>query len=284
MRNLSVCVILKDENRYILEWLAYHINLGVNRFYIYDNGSNDGSWESIEKLSNVLNIKHINWVSIEGKSPQLTAYMDCIINNNWNNNDYLALIDVDEFLYFGPNVLADSFLNKFDVNVNAIALNQRIFGSGGKLTYTEKPVIERFTLSSFSQYKENEWFKSIVKPEKVIGFNNSHAAIINGGIYVNASGNPLHNDEVKRGFSDFIDEKARIYHYILKSLEEFEWKKKRGGVSASSHSARMARHDDNYFFGRDEHASKTICDDMLVFLSDLKMKIAEFESILNESR
>ena len=33
--DLSVCVIIKDEAKYIEEWLEYHLYYGVKKFYIY---------------------------------------------------------------------------------------------------------------------------------------------------------------------------------------------------------------------------------------------------------
>ena len=37
--NTSICLIIKDENEYINEWLDWHIKIGFEHFYIYDNGS-----------------------------------------------------------------------------------------------------------------------------------------------------------------------------------------------------------------------------------------------------
>lgn len=39
---LSIAAILKNEQPYILEWLAYHMVLGIEDFYIADNISSDG--------------------------------------------------------------------------------------------------------------------------------------------------------------------------------------------------------------------------------------------------
>ncbi len=39
MDYLSLCLVCKDENNYLAEWLNYHILMGVERFYIYDNDS-----------------------------------------------------------------------------------------------------------------------------------------------------------------------------------------------------------------------------------------------------
>lgn len=38
---LAVCVIIKNEARYLAEWIVYHQLVGVDHFYIYDNNSED---------------------------------------------------------------------------------------------------------------------------------------------------------------------------------------------------------------------------------------------------
>lgn len=37
--NYSICLIIRDENEYLKEWLEWHINQGVEHFYIYDHDS-----------------------------------------------------------------------------------------------------------------------------------------------------------------------------------------------------------------------------------------------------
>lgn len=41
--NLSICAIMKDEGPYLVEWLEFHKLVGVEKFYLYDNSSNDNS-------------------------------------------------------------------------------------------------------------------------------------------------------------------------------------------------------------------------------------------------
>ena len=37
----AVILLIKDENRYLKEWLDWHLNLGFEHVYIYDNGGKD---------------------------------------------------------------------------------------------------------------------------------------------------------------------------------------------------------------------------------------------------
>jgi hypothetical protein len=36
---IAICLIIKDENEYLQEWMDYHRKVGVSHFYIYDNNS-----------------------------------------------------------------------------------------------------------------------------------------------------------------------------------------------------------------------------------------------------
>ena len=36
---VAICLIIKDENEYLEEWLQHHKNIGFNYFIIYDNQS-----------------------------------------------------------------------------------------------------------------------------------------------------------------------------------------------------------------------------------------------------
>ncbi|WP_369598480.1 glycosyltransferase family 2 protein, partial [uncultured Muribaculum sp.] len=38
---VSLCLIFKDEEPYLKEWIDYHILIGVDHFYLYNNNSSD---------------------------------------------------------------------------------------------------------------------------------------------------------------------------------------------------------------------------------------------------
>ena len=43
---IAIVACVKNESRYIEEWLDYHYRIGVDKFYIYDNDSEDRSKSS----------------------------------------------------------------------------------------------------------------------------------------------------------------------------------------------------------------------------------------------
>ncbi|MDE5835564.1 MAG: glycosyltransferase family 2 protein, partial [Paramuribaculum sp.] len=45
---LAVCAIAKNEGPYFKEWIDWHLSMGVEKFYIYDNGSDDNTAEVLK--------------------------------------------------------------------------------------------------------------------------------------------------------------------------------------------------------------------------------------------
>lgn len=106
---LSVCALFKDEAKYLREWIEYHRLIGVEHFYLFDNGSGDYSkyvlapyirdgivtlthWPDRVPVSDTSRISH--WAL----STQLPAYELTAKHLALEETEWLALLDVDEYL------------------------------------------------------------------------------------------------------------------------------------------------------------------------------------------
>lgn len=91
---VCLCVIGKQENRYINEFLNHYINLGYVHIYIYDN--NDLDYNRIEDIINnkkyVIIIDYIDKNKNKKVNAKFEAYYNCYKKNNRNMIDYLFLI------------------------------------------------------------------------------------------------------------------------------------------------------------------------------------------------
>lgn len=90
--SVAVCAIFKNEAPYLREWWLFHVLQGVERFYLYDNGSTDDWRDAIPELATDV-------LSMPGKEKQMTAYEDCLRNRVEDWIDWIAFIDIDEFLW-----------------------------------------------------------------------------------------------------------------------------------------------------------------------------------------
>jgi len=86
---VGICAIFKDEARDLPEWLAWHRQIGISRFFLYDNDSTDGS----ASCCTGADVTVTPW---RGYSQQMAAYAHCLRSRP--AVDWLAFIDLDEFL------------------------------------------------------------------------------------------------------------------------------------------------------------------------------------------
>lgn len=90
---LSLCAIIKDESK-LEEFIIYNWILGVEHFYIYDNGS---SHPIRDRLYNYLFKQICTIIDFPGFSQQMNAYNHCL-HNFGKETIWMANIDADEFI------------------------------------------------------------------------------------------------------------------------------------------------------------------------------------------
>jgi len=96
---LSVCAIIKNEGPYLKEWIEFHRLVGVERFYLYDNESDDETSEVLGPYIDKGIVQLTPWPRFIGYSdPQHMAYAHCM-RATFGKTFWLALIDADEFLF-----------------------------------------------------------------------------------------------------------------------------------------------------------------------------------------
>ncbi len=214
-----LCAIVKNENKYLSEWVQYYRELGFDGILIYDNNDIDG--ETID-----LQYDYISIIDYRGKhisrnddsftmDDQEIVYNDCYFNHS-SGYDWVAFFDVDEFLTIDNNLKINEFLSqdKFS-NTDAIQINWEVYGDSGNIRYDERPVIERFT----TPIKSNDIFvKSIIRtgnPNLLVV--RAHSPEITNGIFSYPDGSTTKQGSVQKvNYSG-----ARIRHYYTKTIEEW---------------------------------------------------------------
>lgn len=220
---LSIVITIKNESMYIGEWLDYHMIVGVDHFYIYDNGSTDNILEVLEPYIKNGTVTYTSW---EGENQQLAIYKHAL-NVYKNATTWMAILDADEFLVAVKNQKIVDFLKTLNDNVAQVILGWMVFGSSGKLKYEEGLVIDRFRM-----HAEDTWIadsKPIVRPDRFLAIPIPHWVDVFGKT-INEKGEKLRRYPQTNIVTALPMPKAkfRINHYYSKSWEEFENKKNRG--------------------------------------------------------
>ena len=270
MASLGICAIIRNEALYLREWIAFHVLQGVSQFRLYDNGSSDDT-EYIIKSAQHCNLTLINWVYPKQHFDrvQRRAYLDGA-SKLIGSVDFVAFIDVDEFLFAETGQGLAKALDDYDSNVGAIAINQRIFGSSGRRKYSNGYVTSRFIKSTEPTDPESRWVKTIARPECVEIFDSVHSVKLRQGCYVLRDGAKFEPESRHPGCSARIAPSSSIglYHYMLKSIEEYEWKQIRW-----RHTKIADRYNSNYFEDRNAVANKIRLDRLAAYRSDINHMI-----------
>jgi hypothetical protein len=232
----TICLIAKNEEQAILEWLAYQCVVGFDRICIYDNGSTDSTASLIKKIASAEpGIEYTFWPDRTGQRPQPTAYADAIARCT---TEWIAFFDTDEFIVLQKQRTINDYLASFPPNVSGIAINWLVFGSGGFTNATQEPVIDRFTRCADPRHGKNRICKSILRAKNVETML-VHTAQLKSGIYTDSLGRPI-SIENNAKTPEVCFGGAQLNHYLLKSREEFLRKKARG------HSGRSPEEKDKY--------------------------------------
>lgn len=213
-KGAAICMIAKNENNYIREFLLHYKDIGFKKIYLYDN--NDLNKEDFnDVLKDYINSKFVQIINARGKSVfQIPAYNDCYQKNLYDYS-WILFVDVDEFLYIKKNKTLIEFLkdNKFKKCQN-ILINYKEFGDSDLLFYDKRPLSERF----IKNYRYCKSMKSFVKGGIKNAKMNIHRSY-NIKNYCNSEGQRI---EPGNYYTPNISvDSAEIKHYITKTIDEF---------------------------------------------------------------
>ncbi len=103
-QGIAIVACVKNEASYIREWVHFHRSVGVRHFYLYDDGSTDGTFSLLREILNGEELTVVPWKmrmrddgSGELLNGQTMAFAHAILNFG-GKYDRMAFIDVDEFL------------------------------------------------------------------------------------------------------------------------------------------------------------------------------------------
>jgi FkbM family methyltransferase len=278
---LAIAAIFKNEAPYILEWVAFHRVLGVDRFFIADNASNDGTTELLAALASAGIVTHIPFPGVPDKPPQLLAYAE-ILRRHKHDADWIAFIDADEFLM--PTDGARSVRPVFEdigerEDIGAVIVNWAVYGSSGRTAMTDEPVIERFSHRAEQFWAVNNHYKTIIRGTATSGPDtNPHAFHLNKGLKAVYADGRAAVDHPKRGkglSEAVVWDRLRLNHYVVKSRDEFLSKKRARGRATVSNQLRP----ESFF---EVHDKNEVADPMPGWLvAATKKEIAKLERLLS---
>jgi hypothetical protein len=218
----AICLIIRDENDYLQEWIRHHISIGFEHFYIYDHNCKVPIEYTVKTKLKSFEREYVTVIDWSGKHThaQDECYQHCLANFK-EEAEWITFIDIDEFIVLHKDKSIKYFLSKPTYeNVGGIYMNWVMFNANGKEKREDKPVMERFTKQcpDFQQYG-----KLIVRADKVrrqliheARYYDRLNTVDEDGNLVIGKRHPYHIEQIQ------------CNHYYTRSWEEWKNKISRG--------------------------------------------------------
>lgn len=213
--DICACTMLWNQASSLREWIMYHSWLGVEKWLIYDNNSEDDIKEVVEELnSEGYNVRRRIWPWIK---TQEAGFSHCVLKAR-EECRWIGFFDVDEFFYFprgsklgvpsrgSLKALVATLSSHNSIPVAEIRTACHSFGPSGLATHPPQGVTAGYTC----RLQQPERHKSIIRPDAV------DSTLLN----------EIHHFWLKEGFQylNVAESMAVINHYKYQAWETFRAK------------------------------------------------------------
>ncbi|HET6663976.1 MAG TPA: glycosyltransferase family 92 protein [Acidimicrobiales bacterium] len=219
---LSAMIRVKDEARFLPEWLAHHLNVGVEHVYVYDNNSSDDIERVIMPFIERGLVTYVPWPTV----PASPSSNNHFLTELGPSSEWVAFFDADELLVEDtPGALLEAL--GAAVRVPAIAVNGHHYGSSGHEVVPPGLVTATFTRADATP---NQHVKVIARPAMVRRYRNSHNSYYRRGrVARTPAGRRVHGSFV----TPDLPARLVLNHYVYRSREDYERKSSHGFVDAA---------------------------------------------------
>ena len=218
-----VCAIVKNEQRFVREWVEHYLRIGFDKMYVYEDYGSDTHEEqlrdyiedgrvvltSLDKTGFIPRQKKGTKVQFRLYKKFLEMCKDGEVDAGW-----AGFFDVDEFLMFEEGWNLERLEKEFG-DCGGVLLSWRCFGADGHIGRPEGSVVDNYTThmpDGFLLDRSSwEWnVKSLVNVRKCDGMKHIH-------LFMGCE----FTDHEKAGTGSFSFCKAWLNHYYSKSWEDY---------------------------------------------------------------
>lgn len=233
-KKIALVTMAKEEDFYLQEWIDYHIKLGFDDIFIYQN-----NWRYKNPIYNE-KVHFMEW-DVNSTTPVVGQK-----TWDWNRHsmcysvfgktyhaeyEWAAFLDIDCFLVLKQTDDVKSFISNFDnIRQQQLVINFAFFGDNGHTTFSEDntSVLERFTKRWDKPHTTSYYqFLPICKLHEDFCCHSLH--FVEGEWIDVDSSVGVGPSSTRRNITY---DKAQINHYYTKSLPE--WMMKMGKTRAEA--------------------------------------------------
>jgi hypothetical protein len=238
-----IVAIAKQEEHYIKDWVAYHLRIGFDKIYLYDNNDIDGESYN-ELLKEYVDAGRLKIIDVRGKKG--------LQNYSYNASYYampykwMAIIDIDEFIWFnetGKYNNIKTFIDEISKNMNCyqtgIMLQWHSYAASGDDKPSDLPIWQANPkLLPYGARKDSrceyihDWSKSIYRSgyaltvnehfgwDYVWNYDKQYSEYSCN--HVGCDGKPLSKDKLISITEDeFLKQDVYVKHFLLRNIDDF---------------------------------------------------------------
>jgi len=230
-KKFAMCSIGKLENLNVRDFIIYYLELGVDKFFIYDNNEKYG--EKIEDVvKDFIDLKFVEVYDIRGNqtsNPQAISYENCY-HSHINEFDWFMFFDFDEYLYIKSYTLNDFVNLPMFKNCHSIIYYWRAYTDNNQVYYSIESPVKRFTVhipDYMQRYMLNEKSMSRGGIKELTHLKSVHAPFFKNDTYntkymtCNAKGNVFDKFKIRIKENEITYENAFLKHFHWRSTEEY---------------------------------------------------------------
>jgi hypothetical protein len=234
MNKIAICAIFKNEKATILEWIAYHRVIGIDKFILYDNGSTDGTAQMIKCSRFRTWVEIVDWPQRPG---QLAAYSH-FITSFAEEFRWVAFIDCDEFLHPLDADHIKPVLQRYEA-FPAVLVNWLNFGPNGHQSRPEGLSIVNYLTRLPDNADVHRHVKCVAQPRSVLGVGDNPHVLRLDGDPCDAEGQATQTLPIQERA---VHAHLVINHYYTRSRHE--WYEKVAKGRADNESSGLQRNPD----------------------------------------
>ena len=242
---MSSCIltVIKNEHDYLDEWIKYHLDLGINHIFIFEDIDSESHQDICDKYSNKVSLNSVNVLLKNINKQCLKNWYEqrqSIYNKEgiwWIKENYIYdwcfYIDNDEYITLeNNNENLDEVLNKYS-DYDVVILNWENYNANGhikKPNYNENGLVKTYTRKCEKSIRDSIW-KSTKLMYKLTDLKKYYIS----GTHLCSRLCKYCKTDYSQELHKFIYKNIYLRHYITKSWEEYVWKLKTRGMFFPKH-------------------------------------------------
>jgi len=223
MYNLTGIYWIKDEARYLPEYLEFHLLQGFDHFIFYDNGSTDNLEEIIAPYieAGLVEIRKYPDYDVGAKNMWL---MNHCIDEQKGKSKWIHFHAPDERLFSPSGESILDILKEFE-DFGGLSVGWELMNYNYHITRQDGLIIENFTKYVTDTYQR---IKTLIQPEYAV----SHIGTPHQFRYVAGKFAVDENKRMVLGdaspYRDYSRDRIKLHHYFTMSKQEFDEKMNKG--------------------------------------------------------